>query len=197
MERFLIFIKHNIHFLWSAIETVNGFMFNLLYQERLSTILNDVLIEYGKSPLIFRKLDYNDKDSLYDLINRQPADDLKYFHPHGFDMKSIISQIRNRSFLMMGVFDKEYMVGYFFLRFFFNRKCFVGRLIDVSYRNRGIGSIMNDIMYNTSWRMGFKCLSTISKNNVYVMRAHAKNRNLVVLKELKNDFLLIEFKQIY
>ena len=52
---------------------------------------------------------------------------------------------------------------------------------------------MNKIMYETAWRMNFRCLSTISRNNIKVMRAHAKNSAMVVLKELQNDYLLVEF----
>ena len=94
---------------------------------------------------------------------------------------------------MMGAFDKERLAGYFFLRFFASKKCFVGRIIDKPYRGKGIGNIMNHIMYQTAWRMGFRCLSTISKNNHAVIRAHAKNTSMVVLKELQNDYLLVEF----
>jgi hypothetical protein len=94
---------------------------------------------------------------------------------------------------MMGSFDGNKMTGYFFLRFFANKKCFVGRLIDKDYRGRGIGPVMNNIMYETAWRMSFHCLSTISRNNKAVMRAHAKNRTMIVLKELQNDYLLVEF----
>jgi hypothetical protein len=66
-------------------------------------------------------------------------------------------------------------------------------LIDQKYRGRGIGVVMNSIMYETAWRMKFRCLSTISRNNNSVMRAHSGNRNMKVLKELKNDYLLVEF----
>jgi len=52
---------------------------------------------------------------------------------------------------------------------------------------------MNNIMYNTAWRSGFRCLSTISKNNKLVMRSHANNKALKVLKTLPNDYLLVEF----
>jgi len=84
-------------------------------------------------------------------------------------------------------------VGYFFLRFFANRKCFVGRIIDREYRGMGIGNGMNRIMYRTAWNMGFRCLSTMSKNNSAVMKAHQKNSSMLVLKELQNDYILVEF----
>jgi hypothetical protein len=85
------------------------------------------------------------------------------------------------------------MAGYFFLRFFMNGKCFVGRLIDKDYRGKHIGKVMNRIMYETAWKMNFRCLSTISKNNQFVMRSHADNQKMVVLKDLQNDYLLVEF----
>jgi len=94
---------------------------------------------------------------------------------------------------MMGAFANERLIGYFFLRFFANRKCFVGRLIDADSRGKGIGQIMNNIMYETAWRLGFRCLSTISNNNKAVIGAHAKNPAMVVLKELPNEYLLVEF----
>ncbi len=94
---------------------------------------------------------------------------------------------------MMGAFNQDKIVGYFFLRFFPNKQCFVGRLIDKEYRGQGIGTVMNNIMYETAWRMKFRCLSTISKNNIAVIRAHAKNPNMNVIKELQNDYLLVEF----
>jgi hypothetical protein len=94
---------------------------------------------------------------------------------------------------MMGAFDDQKLIGYFFLRFFANKKCFVGRLIDKDYRGRGIGVVMNYMMYEISWRMGFRCLSTISTNNKAVIGAHAKNQAMIVLKKLKNDYILVEF----
>jgi hypothetical protein len=94
---------------------------------------------------------------------------------------------------MMGVFEKDKLVGYFFLRCFWNRKCFVGRLIDYNYRGKGIGWIMNNIMYNVAWDSGFRCLSTISRNNKAVMTAHSRNPAMIILKELQNDYMLVEF----
>ncbi|MBN1386927.1 MAG: hypothetical protein JW965_00685 [Bacteroidales bacterium] len=193
MERILIFIKHHFGFLWRIIEWVNGFIFSLFFKSRLNSVISGVLSEISGSSYLFRRLDLSDTESLHTMIKNQDISDLEYFSPHGFDLVSIKRQFKNRSFLMMGVFEGEKMVGYFFLRFFINRKCFVGRLIDKQYRGMGIGLVMNDIMYETSWRMGFRCLSTISKKNKSVMKAHAKNPTMRVLKELQNDYLLVEF----
>lgn len=193
MEKILLYIKHHLRFLWDIIEWINGYIFSLLYRPGMEAVLPTVFNEAEKSSFTFRRLSLTDADALYLLIKNQDVADLEYFSPHSFDLSSIRKQFRNRSFLMMGVFDAEKMIGYFFLRFFINKKCFVGRLIDKNYRGKGIGLIMNYIMYETSWRMKFRCLSTISRNNENVMKAHAKNQSIRILKELRNDYLLVEF----
>jgi hypothetical protein len=193
MEKILIFIKHHLGFLWKIIEWVNRLFFSLFYSTKLNEVLAGVFQENRGSGFLFRRLTEADIELLYNMIREQDSSDLEYFRPHGFDLKSLRRQLNNTSFLMMGAFDGEKMTGYFFLRFFADKKCFVGRIIDKQFRGKGIGPTMNKIMYETAWRMGFRCLSTISRNNVKVMRAHAKNSAMVVLKELQNDYLLVEF----
>lgn len=193
---FLIFIKHRLSFLWRTIEWINGLLFSLSYKSKTEIILPLVFQEFTHNLYSFKRLEESDIEDLYELLISQKSSDLEYFRPHRFDLKSLKIQLKKRAFLMMGAFDGEKLIGYFFLRFFVNKKCFVGRLIDKSYRGKGIGIIMNNIMYETAWRMGFQCLSTISKNNEAVMKAHAKNQTMVVQKELKNDYLLVEFKRV-
>ena len=193
MERIFIFIKHHLKPLWRILEWGNGFIYSMLFRTKQKKVLKSIFDEQPAPPYEYRKLLRADAVPLYDLINSQQEADLTYFQPHGFDRDSVEKQFSNRAFLMMGVFEKERILGYFFLRFFANRKCFVGRLIDKEYRGKGIGLVMNKIMYETAWRMGFRCLSTISNNNKAVIEAHAKNPSMVVLKELRNDYLLVEF----
>lgn len=170
-------------------------MISLFFQSRLGKVLPAIFSEFVVTPYSFRRLNVTDAEALSDLINGQKVSDIEYFRPHSFDLDSIKKQFKNRSLLMMGAFDGEKMTGYFFLRLFANKKCFVGRLIDKDYRGIGIGAVMNKIMYETAWCLGFRCLSTISRKNTAVMHAHAKNPNMIVLKELQNDYLLVEFKR--
>jgi hypothetical protein len=193
ITRILIYIKHNLKFVWKIIDRVNAILFSLFYSSRLEETILLVFNEFSVPPYSYRKLLGSDAEAVFDLINRQDPADLEYFRPHNFDSESIRKQFKNQAFLMMGSFDGNKMTGYFFLRFFANKKCFVGRLIDKDYRGKGIGLVMNNIMYETAWRMRFHCLSTISRKNTAVMRAHAKNRTMIVLKELQNDYLLVEF----
>jgi len=193
VEKILIFIKHHFHFLWQIIEWGNGLLFYLFYNRKLRNLLPTIFHDNVLNPFSFRILDRIDETKLVELIRNQNEDDLKYFKPHGFDLESIRKQFARLSFLMMGVFDNEKLIGYFFLRFFTNSKCFVGRLIDKQCRGRGIGEVMNSIMYQTAWKMNFRCLSTISRKNLKVMRSHSRNPHMVILRELGNDYLLVEF----
>jgi len=193
MEKLLIFIKHNFKFVWKIIEWFNEMIFRILYHNRLSKILPDIFLEFKKPPYKFRKLNSSDLNSLSELIHSQKVSDLEFFKPHEFDLKSLKKQLNKKSFLMMGSFHENKMIGYFFLRFFSNKKCFVGRLIDEDSRGKGLGSVMNKVMYEAAWRMNFRCLSTISKNNAFVMKAHSKNKTMIILKELQNEYLLVEF----
>ncbi len=193
MERVLIFIKHHFGALWKIIDWGNGILFLWFYQRKKQAVLGNVLGGLQSGTRTYRELQPSDIPSLMDLIKSQPSDDLTYFSPHGFDAESLQSQVQKPAFLMMGAFEDQKMLGYFFLRFFANRKCFVGRLIDRDFRGQGIGSYMNTIMYETAWNMGFRCLSTISKNNKAVMGAHAKNPTMLIIKDLQNDYLLVEF----
>jgi len=196
MEQILIYIKHNLKILWRFIEWINEIIFLVWHNKRLDLILNEVYDEVHISDFIFRRINSLDLESLHNLLTTQGKGDLEYFNPHSFDIKTLKRYQKSHTFLMMGTFDRNKLVGYFFLRFFANKKCFVGRLIDTQYRGKGIGAMMNMIMYETSWRMGFRCLSTISRHNKNVIKAHAKNPNLVVLKEMSNDYLLVEFVKI-
>lgn len=193
MEKLLLFIKHRLGFAWRLIENVNNVLFAIFYSSSLEKILRDVFNYSGYGAFHCRELNTDDAGILRKMINDQPPSDLDFFKPHAFDKESILKQLKKKSFLMMGVFDGDILAGYFFLRFFANRKCFVGRLIDKDYRGKGIGRIMNGIMYEIAWKMKFRCLSTISKNNNAVMKAHSENRHMIILKELNNDYLLVEF----
>lgn len=193
MVRLLIYIKHHLTFVWQIVEFFNSLFYRIRYFKKQKKIIPVVIKEFNLEGFRFDVLQENDLLELQSFIQRQAPVRLKYFKPHDFDINSLLKIHKNPAFLMMGAFDGSRMVGYFFLRFFWNRKCFVGRLIDEPFEGKGIGRVMNSIMYNIGWQMGFRVMSTISKNNSMVMKSHARNPHLRILKELDNDYLLVEF----
>ena len=195
MTRLLLFIKHRLPFIWRGVDWLNAVLFRLLHRDRLHREAAGCFREFALDAYRFRALTAADLDGLAGLVDRQQPERLDYFKPHGFDRKSLERVARNPSILMFGVFSGDLLVGYFFLRCFWNRKCFVGRLIDEPHERKGIGRVMNQILYNTAWRSRFRCLTTVSKHNALVMRSHANNPTFRVLKELPNDYLFVEFVQ--
>jgi len=193
VEKLLLFIKQNLKFLWAVIDSINNAIYGLLFDKTMKRSLNAISNNVDISPYTFKELKASDTNDLYELIKNQKESDLNYFQPHGFDHDSIRGKLKQKAFLMMGIYFEQQLIGYFFLRFFVNKKCFVGRLIDADYRGKGVGLLMNKIMYGIAWNMKFRCLSTISKSNHFIMKAHKKNTTMVVLKELNNNFLLVEF----
>jgi lipopolysaccharide/colanic/teichoic acid biosynthesis glycosyltransferase len=193
VEELLLWIKHRMPFVWRGIDWLNAHLFTILYRDRLRRESEQCFQEFGLDRYRFRALCADDLDALSELLHRQADGRLDHFKPHGFDKNSLKRIWENPSFLMFGAFCDATLVGYFFLRCFWSRRCFVGRLIDQEHEGKGIGRVMNEILYNTAWRSEFRCHTTISKDNAMVMRSHANNPNVRILKELPNNYLFIEF----
>lgn len=193
MVRFLLYIKHHLPVIWTIAEQINGWLFLVLHKKKVEKTLQEVLGSPCLEDYIFRQLNFQDLVLLETFLKSQSTERLKYFRPHDFDYQSLLRVHNNPGFLMFGVFDNDEMAGYFFLRCFCTRKCFVGRLLDKKYEGKGIGKEMNRIMYNTGWKSGFRVLSTISSDNSLVMRSHAKNPAITVIRKLKNNYVLVEF----
>ena len=191
----LLFIKENIKPVWFIFEWLNKVLFKFLFYKKFRKNLELALQQQYSLPYKFREISNEEINQIASFIPEQEPEQLIFFEPHEFDIKTLKSIYYNPSFFMMGVFFNTQLVGYFFLRCFINKKCFVGRLVDKNHRGKGIGKVMNEIMYHTVWSSGFRCFATISKNNVLVMKAHAHNKYLHVRKELKDDYLLVEFSE--
>lgn len=188
----LLKIKHRLPFVWRGIERLNGVLFVMLHRRRVMASARACLGRYRLDGLTFRLLALADGPALSDFLTRQPAARTEFFKPHGFDAASVARQARNPAFMMFGVFREEALVGYFFLRCFWNRRAFVGRIIDQGWDGRGIGRVMNSILYNTAWDSGFRCMTTISRHNRAVVRSHANNSASHVLGDLPGDYMLVE-----
>ena len=193
ITRALLFVKHHVPIVWRMVEWLNASLFVSFHGRRLEDEAAQCFREFLLDGYVFRPVIYEDLRDLKNLLDKQSEERLEHFRPHDFDLQSLENSFRNPAFLMFGVFFQEDIVGYFFLRCFWNRRCFVGRLIDEHHDKQGIGRVMNQIMYHTAWRSAFKCHTTISKNNAQVMRSHANNPAVRVLRELPNNYLFIEF----
>lgn len=193
ITRFLIFIKRRVSLVWLPIDWVNTLCFRTAHRKRMMQQVVRAFSEFELDGFNFAPLREETLPDLRALIERQAPDRLEYFQPHGFDENALRRMHRNPAFLMFGAFSGTHLIGYFFLRCFCNRRCFVGRLIDEPFEKRGVGRVMNQILYHISWRSGFRCMTTVSKSNAAIIRSHENNPYARVRQELSNDYILIEF----
>jgi len=187
--RFLVYLKHRFPFIWNWIESLNGLVFSILHGRKLNRLVAHHFKNQSEK-ITFRPLTKDDLPALEQMLADQP--EMKFFNPHGFDSKSLKRAFNNKAFLMMGAFDDTEIAGYFFLRFFVNNKCFIGRMVDVRHQRKGIAKGMSHHLYSIAWDMNFRCLTTISKNNKAIFDLHNKENNIAILQELDNDYVLVE-----
>lgn len=188
----LLKIKHRMPVLWRGIEHVNALLFVLLHGREVMANARACLDRYRLEGVAFRLLTPADSADVSAFLARQPSERTAYFKPHGFDLGSVSRQAKTPTFVMFGAFRGDELVGYFFLRCFWNRRAFVGRIIDPAHEGKGIGRVMNSILYNTAWDSGFQCMTTISRHNHAVVRSHANNPSSHVLGDLPDDYMLVE-----
>lgn len=136
--------------IWFAIDYINSFLFNFRYGKKLQE-LSFTAIPHG-----YKVLRLNDIDTTEIVVffNRQPEEAFKYFKPHDFDFKTIKSLQQNKAFLAYLILDEtkddvtcsSAIAGYCFNRSYFHGKGFRGRLVDINYRGRGLGTALNRLL---------------------------------------------------
>ena len=183
-------LRDKLSWLWNVIEKINGVIFFMRYDKRLKN-LKLTTVPKGYAIQGLRDVP---TDSLLFFFAHQPKEAYTYFRPHGFDEKSIKRLQRNKAFLGYVLMDKENnnIAGYCFNRCFFHGQGFRGRMVDVDYRGKGLGTAMNKILNEVGFGIGLQLFETVSKDNVASYRSAMSASNVKVLKEMPHNELLIE-----
>lgn len=192
MVRLLVFIKHHFSFIWDIIEWFNSLFFYILYGKNIENIVPDIL-KANSNSVQFRLLKKGDMPLLEDFFNNQPESAFLYFKPHPFDLKSLTKKKKDRSFIMIGAFDKEKIVGYCFLRCFFNKQAFRGKIVDVEHQGKGIAKKMGSLMTEICMKMNFRIFATISKDNIKSIASSKAVNEMRIVKELPDNYLYVEY----
>lgn len=193
MIRHLLELKQKLPFIWKIIESINGVLFRLFYSNRIQRNALNNLHHYADEKYIYRLLSVQDLSDLYEMMKRQNQEQFEFFKPHSFDQATLYRLYNNPSFIMFGVFNESEIVGYFFLRCFFNKKSFTGRFVDENYQGQGISKRMGKILHNIAWDSGFRVFGTASKNNFKSLNSYQSINNFKIIKELDNDFIYFEY----
>ena len=196
MVRFLKWLKMQMPFIWLWIETLNGWLTDLVYGKRIAKATAEVLIYYVSEPFSYRSLTAADIAPLSRMLMSQTDDYMRFFHPHGFDEATLMRLLKNKSVLMLGTFKDDEIIGYYFIRFFANGQCFRGNFVDVNYQGKGIGGIMVKQMTEIGLAAGFRVFATVSKRNLSSMASTKAYNEIKIIKELPDDDVLIEHLSI-
>ena len=184
------FLRDKLEWLWNIIERENSLLFSMRYGKRLKSVAIKEIPE-GYSII---QLKHVPTERMVEFFNRQPEEAYTYFRPHEFDAKSIKRLQKNKAFLAYVLQDKtnDKIAGYCFNRSFFHGKGFRGRMVDIDYRGKGLGTAMNKILNEVGFGIGLRLFETVSKDNVASYRSALSASNVKVVKELPHNELYLE-----
>lgn len=184
------FLRDKLTFLWDIIELMNSCLFSMKYGKRIESFM------FSTKPAGFIISRINDipVEKMVEFFKQQPEDAFTYFRPHGFDNKSIVKLQNNRSFLGYVLIEQSTnsIAGYCFIRCFFIGKGFRGRMVDINYRGKGLGTSMNKILNEVGFGIGLRLFETVSKDNVASYRSALSASRVKVLKEMPHNELYLE-----
>lgn len=195
MLKFLKYVKRSCPWIWYMIEYCNGLFIKVFYGEGLQRAINAAISVNDRFSYRFRQLQLDDARILVEFISKQPVGFDKYFSPHPFDLKNFQRVLSNGTFVLIGAYDGDHLVGYCFIRFFINKSAFRGKIVDKEYQGRGIAKQMGLIMSSIASTAGFRVYATISKDNVASLQSAKYGSSIEVIKELPDNYLYVEIKE--
>lgn len=183
-------LRDKLGWLWNIIEWVNGLGFSMRYGKKLKKLVfTEIPKGYGIVPFCDIPT-----EKMVAFFEHQPEEVFTFFRPHGFDAKSIKRLQKNRAFLGYVLIDKSngQIAGYFFNRCFFHGVGYRGRMVDINYRGKGLGTAMNKILNDVGFGIGLRLFETVSKDNVASYKSALSASNVKVVKEMSNNELYLE-----
>lgn len=183
-------LKDKLPYIWDAIEKVNEWLFVLRYGKKVKSIVINCVPE-GYELVALKDVETT---QIVKFFEHQPVDAYTFFKPHGFDEKSIKRLQKNKSYLAFLLIDKAngQIAGYCFNRCFFQGKGFRGRIVDIDYRGKGLGTAMNKILNRVGFGIGLRLFESVSKDNVASYRSALSASNVKVVQELPHNELYLE-----
>lgn len=182
-------LKDKLPFIWTFIEKVNEWLFLLRYGRRLKHCIVGSIEGYD-----IKALREVPAEKMVEFFDHQPAEAYTYFQPHPFDAKSIKNLQKNRSYLAYVLLDKDnsHIAGYCFNRCFFMGKGFRGRMVDIDYRGKGLGTALNRLLNEVGFGIGLRLFESVSKDNIASYRSALSASKVRVVEELPHNELYLE-----
>ncbi len=184
-------IRQKMPVLWALLEKLNeqAIIFTLgrslldLDKTITESMVNNSVCFSGISPVMY--------DDCSRFLLGLTEQDRLYFQPFSFDRNKITQVLKSKGFRCYSALKNNTIVGFFFLRLAFNRKAFLGFVVDGTCRGQGIGADMVKAMVHGCDNVGIKLFSSVSQDNIPSMKAHLKN-GFVKISEYDNGYWLLK-----
>lgn len=202
------FLRDKMPWLWDLVDIINSVLFKLRIGGKLRAVEAEVLKRYeAESGMRIVPMSEVKTDDLVAFFAAQPEEAFTFFKPHGVDGKALKKLQKNKSFLAFVLIDDNNdsetsgtigtsgtsrIAGYCFIRSFFMGKGFRGRMVGMSHRGRGLGTLMNRLMNDVGFGIGLRLFETVNKRNVASYRSAMSASNVKVLEEMEDDELYLE-----
>lgn len=183
-------LRDKLSWLWNLIEQLNSWLFSMRYGKKVKAF-SFTQIPAGYSIVPMRGFP---TEKIVGFFENQPEEAYTFFKPHGFDKKNIKRLQGNKSFLAYVLLDSKNgnIAGYCFNRSFFHGVGYRGRIVDIDYRGKGLGTAMNKMLNEVGFGIGLRLFETVSKDNVASYRSAMSASNVKVVKELPDNELYLE-----
>ena len=176
-------VQEKIPCIWEGVEVLNAMLCGWkIGAIRLKRCLVDGV----------RIADINDAGRLADFFARQPEESYRWFRPHAFDEATLRKLLGRKSYIIYVMEEDGEIIGYAFLRCFMNGKCFLGKMVDVNHRGKGVCTKLCKVGMDIAQKTGFRMFESINKDNIGSMKASQKACDVIVVEELEGGDLLIE-----
>ena len=183
-------VRDKFGWLWQLIERLNAWLFSMRYGRILDSFsFKEIPEGYELVPLRDVPI-----EKMVAFFEHQSEEAFTYFRPHAFDAKSIKRLQGNRAFLAYVLIDSSNgkIAGYCFNRCFFHGQGFRGRMVDIDYRGKGLGTAMNKLLNEVGFGIGLRLFETVSKDIVASYRSALSASDVKVVKEMPNNELYLE-----
>ena len=189
MVKILVWLKHHLSFIWCLIEKVNSLLFRILWGGKLAACSFPKCM----TDIEFRILSQSDMEALATFFSEQPESAFHFFKPHGFDVVSLTKKKKDPAFMMIGCYKNNELAGYAFLRFFFNRQAFRGKIVSPKFQGQGLAKQMGVVTTQICQQLNFRLFATISKDNVKSIASSKAVNDIHIIKELPDNYLYVEY----
>lgn len=177
-------LQNKCPWIWEGVESVNAGVCRLKIGDRRA--LDESF------PADVRLADVHDAGRLAAFFARQPEESFKWFRPHAFDEKTLRTLLKRGSYIIYVQEENGEVIGYAFLRCFMNGKSFLGKMVDVEHRGKGVCTKLCRVGMDIAVKTGFRMFESINKENIGSLKASQKACDVVVVEELAGGDILIE-----